>query len=228
MSQNRSHAVMAQRAEPHDSLDDFLTPPWATRALIEYVLWPHAEVFAPDEYFRALSAWEPACNRGYMARPLKEYFGSVHCSDIHDYSDEWEGQDRVCDFLFKGLEPPHIAAQGVNWVISNPPFRLAEQFIERSFEVRGWQGTAMLVRTSFLEGVGRYENLFKRQPPSFVAQFAERVPMVKGRIDGEAPTATSYAWLVWMDGEEQTRLLWIPPCRKRLEREGDYECFTAA
>jgi hypothetical protein len=29
---------MAQRVEPASSLDDFPTPPWATRALIEYVL----------------------------------------------------------------------------------------------------------------------------------------------------------------------------------------------
>lgn len=35
MTQNTSHAVMAQRVEAHDSLDDFPTPPWATRALLE-------------------------------------------------------------------------------------------------------------------------------------------------------------------------------------------------
>lgn len=33
MAQNRSHAVMSQRVEAHDSLDHFPTPPWATRAL---------------------------------------------------------------------------------------------------------------------------------------------------------------------------------------------------
>ena len=35
MKQNTSYAVMAQRAEAKDSLDDFPTPPWATRALID-------------------------------------------------------------------------------------------------------------------------------------------------------------------------------------------------
>jgi len=35
--QNTSHAVMAQRVEPHDSLDFFPTPPWATRALCEWI-----------------------------------------------------------------------------------------------------------------------------------------------------------------------------------------------
>ena len=36
--QNTSHAVMAQRFEAKDSLDDFPTPPWATRALLEHVI----------------------------------------------------------------------------------------------------------------------------------------------------------------------------------------------
>ena len=38
MSQNTSHAVMNQRREARDSLDDFPTPPWATRALCEHVI----------------------------------------------------------------------------------------------------------------------------------------------------------------------------------------------
>jgi hypothetical protein len=36
--QNTSHAVMAQRNEAKDSLDDFPTPPWATRTLLEHVI----------------------------------------------------------------------------------------------------------------------------------------------------------------------------------------------
>ena len=55
----------------------------------------------------------------------------------------------------------------------------------------------MLTRTVFIESVGRYERLFKTNPPSRFAQFTERVPMVKGRIDKKASTATGYAWLVW-------------------------------
>src|SRR4051812_14365043 len=126
MSQNRSHAVMAQRVEPHDSLDDFPTPPWATRALIKHVLWPTCDLFDPPAQFRKLSVWEPACNRGYMARPLREFFRRVSASDIFDYgseSGEW-CQDRVIDFLWPDSEGPMIAAQGVDWIITNPPFRL--------------------------------------------------------------------------------------------------------
>ena len=57
-----------------------------------------------------------------------------------------------------------------------------------------------------------------------VAQFAERVPMVRGRVDRKASTATGYAWIVWKKPPaQQTQLVWIPSCRKKLERDADYE-----
>lgn len=221
--QNTSHAVMAQRVEPHNSLDDFPTPPWATRAVIRKVLFPRAGVFDPPAHFKTLKAWEPCCNRGYMARPMAEHFGTVHTSDVHDYREEWPGQQRVCDFLFPCSEPQEIAAHGVDFLFFNPPFRLAEQFAQRAMEIGPRCGVAMIVRTAFLEGVGRHDRLFKRNPPSVIAQFAERVPMVKGRCDGEASTATAYCWLLWIEGEEGTEFVWIPPCRAELEQPGDYE-----
>lgn len=219
MSQNTSSAVMAQRKEPHDSLDDFPTPPWATRALIEHVIKPHyRSLELPcnvdlSDYMESLTVWEPACNRGYMAEPLKEYFDCVHTSDIHDYG----YGDKVSDFLF----PIPFDFVDVDWVITNPPFRLAEQFIDRAFHL-SLEGVAMIVRTSFLEGVGRYERLFTKNPPSVIAQFAERVPMVKGRLTEKGSTATAYCWLVWVMGKEGTEFKWIPPCRKSLEYAGDY------
>ena len=205
-SQNTSSAVMAQRKEPHDSLDFFPTPPWATRALCEKVLLANGFIFNNKVVL------DPACGEGHMARPLTEYFRETVASDVHDY-----GYGKVDDFLF-----PNANHDDVDWVITNPPFRLGQQFIEganRTAKV----GTAMLVRTAFLEGQTRYNELFSYNPPSIVAQFAERVPMVKGRVDEEASTATSYCWLVWFKGGDVgTSLVWIPPCRKELEREGDY------
>ena len=65
--QNTSHAVMAQRAEAKDSLDDFPTPPWASRALMEHVL--------PEKRgLRRQTSLEPACGIGHMAKVLAEYF----------------------------------------------------------------------------------------------------------------------------------------------------------
>ena len=82
----------------------------------------------------------------------------------------------------------------------------------------------MLARTVFLESAGRYRNLFEHTPPTKFAQFTERVPMLRGRLDRKATTATGYAWLVWELDAAGTvpRLMWIPPCRRQLERDGDY------
>ncbi|WP_051448441.1 Abi family protein [Bradyrhizobium sp. WSM1417] len=39
-----------------------------------------------------------------------------------------------------------------------------------------------------------------------------------------ASTATGYAWIVWeKQAAEAPRLMWVPPCRKKLERPGDYQ-----
>lgn len=202
--QNTTHAVMSQRVEANDSPDDFPTPPWATRALIEHVIG--------KKEVSSLSVLEPACGAGHMVKVLKEYFNEVRFADAHNYQ-----FGPIRDYLDYPYE-----TNAVDWVITNPPFRLAEEFVLRSFDVARI-GVAMLVRTVFLESVGRYNRLFSKNPPSQFAQFVERVPMVRGRLDGKASTATGYAWLVWNLSESaDPKLVWIPPCRRRLEKRDDY------
>src|SRR3954451_3400351 len=179
IKQNTSHAVMAQRTEAKDSLDDFPTPPWATRALFEHVLENK------DELAR-MSCLEPACGLGHMAKVLREYFGEVKAADVHDY-----GYGCIRDYL----ACPH-ETNACDWVITNPPFRLCEEFILRSLAVARC-GVAILARMVFLESVGRYERISRAHPPSKFAQFAERFPMVKARLDKKDSTATGYAWFVW-------------------------------
>ena len=208
MNQNRSSAVMQQRSEPHDSLDDFPTPPWATRALCEWLRDNQ------DEQMHAMTVREPAANRGHMVKPLSEYFAYVEPSDVHDYGVGYP----VADYLWGPLPEMN------DWTITNPPFRLAEQFIQRALQ-SSMEGVAVIVRSAFLEGKARFENLFSHTPPAYVLQFVERAPMCKGKIDPNISSATSYSWLVWFPYlvDVETTLQWIAPCRKRLERASDYE-----
>jgi hypothetical protein len=229
MSANRSSAVMAQRAEAQDSLDDFPTPPWATRALCAWI----AETFAPGPFDVVR---EPACNRGHMARVLGEYFGRVEAADVMDYGAGYP----VADYLF-GPPPSRV-----NWTITNPPFRLAEDFAHRA--MTSSDNVALLLRSAFLEGEARYSRLFSVTPPSDVLIFTSRVVMWRGvLLDPDVPiwraieggvgraekptTATSYAWFVWAragaaaqrPGDAPTRLHWIAPdARRRLTRPRDY------
>jgi len=213
---------MQQRHEAVDSLDDFCTPPWATRALFNYVVPMIGGVPAGR-------AWEPACNRGHMVKVLREYYHEVVASDVADY-----GGNLICDFLIQHTEPHLIRSQGAQIIVANPPFVQAARFIKRARGIADNRITAMLVRTSFLEGVDRFNQLYRDTPPTFVAQFAERVIMLKGVLrdpdkrywDGtqwrRPSTATSYCWLVWVKGMVPQPFVHIPPCRLLLTREGDY------
>jgi hypothetical protein len=228
MDQNRSTAVMQRRSEPHDSLDDFPTPPWATRALCE---WIQARGYQTQD----MVCREPAANRGHMVKPLQENFGTVVASDIHDYGVGYPVQD----YLFERPAYPY------DWTITNPPFRLAQQFIEHGLE-HSTKGVAMFVRSAFLEGQTRHDELFSKKPPSDILQFVERVVIHRGKLrsigerywdpdakNGEgkamgkwrtASSATSYCWIVWdiSKHNRQTGFHWVPKCGKRLERKEDY------
>ncbi len=203
-------SVMSSRREPPDSLDFFPTPPWATRALLSHVLGLSA-----DEYL-ASTAWDPCCGEGHMVGPLREYFWAAEGTDVFDYGKGFE----VSDFLADG-------ARSAEWIITNPPFKIAEAIVLRALE-RATVGVAMLVRSVWLEGTGRYDRLFRNQPPAIVAQFCERVPMTKGRWDPNASTATSYAWVVWHVAPRTPAPIftWIPPgCRKGMSRSTDAAQF---
>lgn len=206
-----SYAVMAQTPNRADLLQYFPTPPWATRALCEWLV-------AAGYPLRSSTALEPACGKGHMALPMAEHFALVKALDVVNFG--FGGQS---DFLMSGDDAQF------DWVITNPPFSLAEQFILEALR-RSTTGVAMFVRASFLEGVGRHERLFSEHKPKAVLQFTERVPLVKGRCDAKASTATSYCWIVWSRGRAgwPTEFHWIAPCRKRLERAGDYDATEIA
>ena len=227
MTQNTSSAVMQRRVEPHDSPDYFPTPPWATRAACELLSVELGEDLSWQ------TVWEPACGEMFMARPLAEYFGKVVASDVHRYND----QHGICDFLQQGT-----AYCRPEWIFTNPPFALAQQFVEQARK-RATRGVAMFVRGAFTEGGERYEQLFASNiRPSHVVTYCERVVLLKGRVirsnapdpfnlepetlqPRKASSATSYALVIWQPGQHDTRHRWIPKCRLQMERDGDYPAY---
>ena len=208
------------------SLDDFPTPKWATRALVE-------KLQKRGENLARATAWEPCCNRGHMAMPMREVFASVRATDIKDYG--WSGMDAQQDFLFG-----NVAEMSVDWIFMNPPFTLGLKFILRALVIAR-RGVALFVRTAFVEGQERYKDLFARTPESVFMPFVERVVLWKGvLLDPEVPiqrwnakkeqyvtekptSATSYCWLVFERGFQGDGCISrIAPCRRRLTRPGDY------
>lgn len=207
-------AWKAQRKDHEDLTDFYPTPPWATRALMKYG-------FSDQERhdMEMKMCLEPACGQGHMARVLKEYFLQVDAMDIVDRG--YLGI--VQDFLTIDTSYKY------NWVITNPPFSLAEEFVLKAFEV-STDGIAIFARTQLLEGKSRYKNLYSLRTPTYVMPFVGRVPLFKNRINRTGSTATSYSWFVWKDlnkpsaGVPSSEIRWIPPeARMYLEKNEDYE-----
>ncbi len=124
--------------------------------------------------------------------------GKFQSADAHRY-----GYAQQRDFLTYPYE-----TNAVDWVITNPPFRLAEEFVLLTLRVAR-HGVAILARTVFLESAGRYGAIFRDNPPTKFAQFAERVPMIKARLDIKATTATGYAWFVWEKNAKGAALTYV-------------------
>lgn len=208
-------AIMNSRTEPGDGLDFFPTPPWATRALVECV-FKNAKL----PKFTVASIWEPACGEGHIAEVLEEYCSDVFASDVHDYG--------YGDFTSDFLGEPEANWPKPEWIITNPPFGdKAEKFVQRALN-RASVGVAMFFRVQWLDTIGRYERLFKDDPPTLISFFAERVNLCKGRWDPDGSTATAYMWLVWLHGHKPQAPFWIPPgCRDALARPDDVERFTS-
>lgn len=204
MSSNR----MIARHTSKDGHDDFPTPPWATRALLHYVL-PTGDVKG--------TVWEPAAGREYMSRTLREKFPQVVSSDIIKYHQ----RALVLDFLVSPLGK-NIP---IDWVITNPPYKLAELFFHQARRI-AHKGVALLVRLNWLQNGGRYERIFKPHPPAVVAQFAGRIPAAQGRVIHGPAGYFQHCWVVWYvdyGPSYETRHFWIPPeAQKKLERDEDY------
>ena len=82
-----------------------------------------------------------------MSKVLNCYFRKVVSSDIHGY-----GFGSVKNFLDKSYK------NSFDWVITNPPFRLAEEFFNAANNV-ATNGVALLARTVLEGKVGIIEYL---------------------------------------------------------------------
>lgn len=170
--------------------DFYATPFVATMKLLEQ------ETFAKD-------VWECACGAGHISVVLRDCGYNVINSDIVDRMG-----NAVVDFL--QVEKP--ALQDFS-IITNPPYRYAQEFVEKALELLPVGGKcAFLLRLQFLEGIKR-RKLFGASPPKTVYVFSKRIQCCIngdfGKYKGVG-SAIAYAWFVWQKGHKgDTLIKWI-------------------
>ena len=131
--------------------DLYETPYVATLALLRAASLPQ-------------TIWEPACGRGAIVRALRNAGHRVIATDLIDYhSPDQDHAGR--DFLLERRAP-----DGVEMIVTNPPFKLAAQFAAHALSL--CPRVAMLLRLSFLESgnektkAGRARLFCPRRRPS--------------------------------------------------------------
>ena len=144
------------------------------------------------------SIWENSCGAGDICRALIE----------RGYTDIL-----ATDLVDRGYgETPHdfiTSPYRADNVIMNPPFSLAQQFVELSL-ARTTGKVAMLGKLQFLEGQKR-KPFFESTPLKTVYVFSKRVNFYRNGVKGNLSTSTMcFAWFVWEHGYEgEPRVRWL-------------------
>jgi hypothetical protein len=174
--------------------DFYATSPEAIDGLLKHI-FPTREV------------WENAAGNGHLSQRLTENGFDVFSSDIvaRDYPVQ------IIDFLKEGMGK-YLNALACRDVLTNPPYKYAQEWVEKSMEVLAAGGRLFLfLKLTFLEGQKRKE-LFKKYPPRYVLVFSKRIQVA---INGdpkmfEKSSAACYAWFVWEKGFQGDPIIkWI-------------------
>jgi hypothetical protein len=170
----------AENANPHDF---YPTPAWCTRALLAVL------------DVRGKTVLEPCAGTGAIAEALRAAGADVSCIEIEPKRAE-QSNALCADFLT--IEP---AARAHDMVITNPPFALAMEFVQRSLL---WAPTvAMLLRISWLASLKRAAFLRANTPSLYV------LPK-RPSFTGKGTDSADYAWFVWGESSPTVRILEVP------------------
>lgn len=172
-----SALVTGNRRSPLSERGDDLyeTPTVVTEALLRVEDLPHR-------------IWEPAAGRGAIVNVLRGRGHDVVATDLVDYG--IPGQEARRDFLLER------AQDGVGAIVTNPPYKLADQFVEHALKL--CPRVIMLLRLAFLESVRRTPILDSGHLAR-VHVFKRRAPMMhrEGWTGPKITSALAFAWFVW-------------------------------
>lgn len=169
-------------------LEHFETPEWAVKAILK------KEVVSGIVY-------DPCCGTGVLLEAARLYSEHLFGSDIHD----WGYKDTIIvDFLNKET-PPKLDN---TTIFMNPPFSLAEKFVEKSIEI-GVRKIICFQRFAWLESQKRRE-FWEKFPPARVYVCGDRADCWRHDIPRDkrgSGTPTAHAWFVWEKGSPAGTLL---------------------
>jgi len=143
------------------------------------------------------SFYEPCVGQGHIVDVIKE-FNTLSTIDYSDIIDRGYNGTVIRDFIKDDFRI------SPDWIITNPPYKLAKEFIDRSL-LSATVGVAMFLKLVFLESVSRRDWL-KNSPLRYVYVFSKRQsPLRDGSslnpLTGKKMSSTiCFAWFIWEIG----------------------------
>ena len=201
----RGHAL-----EARENNDFYATSPLALRCLFRF--------FRDKDFKLSKNCLEPACGKGHLSELLKKRYENVVSTDLIDRGYGVGGVDflKSTSFTENGIT---LTVSNDFDIISNPPFKCSTDFINHALDImQPGRICAMFMKLAFLEGINRYNDLFKRRPPKCFLVLPSRIGCCK---DGEfrnvdkygdpiAGSAIAFAWYIWINGDfNSTTVEWF-------------------
>ena len=144
--------------------------------------------------------WECACGQGHLSKRLMEYGYDVLSTDLIDRG---FGQGGI-DFL-------KCTGNSNGDIITNPPFKDAQQFIEKALElIPEHHKVFVFLKLQFLEGRARRQ-LYNKKQLKTVYVLSKRIKCAKGgKFDEIGSSALAYAWFEFEKGYNgEPTIKWI-------------------
>ncbi len=180
----KGHSLAGSGAEDRVEHDYYATDPKSVEALLDaHEITGH-------------SFYEPACGEGHISKVLQaRYPNAFHFAT--DLVSRGYGEGGV-DFLTTKYDTEFT------WIITNPPFKDAREFIEKSLGYTN-TGVAMFLKIQFLESESRKDWL-QNSPLKYVYVFSKRQVIFRNGEELDPKTnkkwanTMCFAWFVWEHG----------------------------
>lgn len=141
---------------------------------------------------------EPSAGNGNFIKALIEDGYKNNITAIELRKEEYDNLISIADNVIIQDFLTYIPAKQFATIIGNPPYSLAQEFLEHCFAISDVDTEIiMLLRTAFLESKKRY-NFWQKHPVSNLYVLSQRPSFT-----GKGTDATSYAWFIWNNNKKQ-------------------------
>ena len=175
-----------------------------------YATNPEAvEMLLRNYNFDASTILEPCVGGGHIADAINNFYTNKREITGVDIIDRGYPNVIVQDFLTWKTD---MKFEGI---ITNPPFSLAQEFIEKGMELLTEDGQmAVFLKIQFLEGIKR-KAFFKKYPPKYIYVFSNRMATWNNgnAVDQNGKrwaTTMCHAWFIWEKGSNTEPIIrWL-------------------